>query len=90
VFELTGIDHRYGSERAVRIESWRAAAGDQWLLAGPSGSGKTTLLHILAGLTTPTSGRVVVGGTDLATLSGSPLAIVGAAAASASSRNGCI
>jgi putative ABC transport system ATP-binding protein len=71
VFELTGIDHRYGSERAVRIDSWRAAAGDQWLLAGPSGSGKTTLLHILAGLTTPTSGRVVVGGTDVGTLSGS-------------------
>jgi len=71
VFELTGIDHRYGSDSAVRIASWRAAAGEQWLLAGPSGSGKTTLLHILAGLTTPTSGRVIVGGTDLAALSGS-------------------
>ncbi|WP_068795570.1 ABC transporter ATP-binding protein [Pseudonocardia sp. HH130630-07] len=36
---------------------------------GPSGSGKSTLLHCAAGLDTPTSGRVVLDGTDLAPLS---------------------
>ncbi|MEU7618746.1 ABC transporter ATP-binding protein [Micromonospora rifamycinica] len=36
---------------------------------GPSGSGKSTLLQTAAGLDRPTSGRVVLGGTDLSELS---------------------
>jgi ABC-type lipoprotein export system ATPase subunit len=71
MFVLTGIEHRYGATTVLRVDTWRTAAGEHWLLAGPSGSGKTTLLHILAGLTTPTAGSVVVGGTDLGTLRGS-------------------
>ncbi len=37
-------------------------------IMGPSGSGKSTLMHILAGLDNPTSGSVVVDGTELAGL----------------------
>ena len=68
MFALTGIEHRYAAATVLRVDEWRAAAGEHWLVAGPSGSGKTTLLHILAGLTTPTVGSVVVGGVDLGTL----------------------
>ena len=37
-------------------------------LKGPSGSGKTTLLSLLGCMSRPTSGRVVVGGRDVAKL----------------------
>jgi putative ABC transport system ATP-binding protein len=69
MFELVGVLHRYGAVTAVEVPEWRAGAGDAWLLAGQSGSGKTTVLHILAGLTTPTVGSVVVKGTDVVALS---------------------
>jgi putative ABC transport system ATP-binding protein len=69
MFELVGILHRYGEVIAVEVPQWRADAGDAWLLAGQSGSGKSTVLHILAGLTRPTVGSVVVHGTDVGTLS---------------------
>jgi putative ABC transport system ATP-binding protein len=69
MFELAGIVHRYGEVTAVVVPAWRAAAGAAWLLAGQSGSGKSTILHILAGLTRPTQGSVIVKGTDIASLS---------------------
>src|SRR5450631_3887218 len=48
--------------------------GEYVALMGPSGSGKTTLLNLIAGIDSPTSGRVVVAGTDLALLSEGELA----------------
>jgi putative ABC transport system ATP-binding protein len=50
------------------------AAGDFVSLMGPSGSGKTTLLNIAGGIDSPTSGRVVMGGTDIAELDDAALA----------------
>ncbi len=43
-------------------------AGEVVLVMGRSGSGKTTLLNIVSGLEPPTTGRVVVSGTDLSSL----------------------
>jgi putative ABC transport system ATP-binding protein len=49
-------------------------SGEFMALMGPSGSGKTTLLNLIAGIDRPTSGKVLVAGTDVAQLSESALA----------------
>ena len=49
-------------------------AGEFLALMGPSGSGKTTLLNLLAGLDTPTSGTISVGGERISDYSESELA----------------
>ncbi len=48
--------------------------GDFLALMGPSGSGKTTLLNLIAGIDSPTSGALIVDGTDISTLSRNKLA----------------
>jgi len=49
--------------------SFTVEQGDFVAIVGPSGSGKTTLLGLLAGLDTPTRGRVILDGHDLTTMS---------------------
>ncbi len=54
--------------------SLEIADGEFVALMGPSGSGKTTLLNLIGGIDQPTSGELIVGGTNIATLKGSKLA----------------
>ena len=49
-------------------------AGEFVALMGPSGSGKSTLLNLIAGIDKPTSGRIEIGGVDIATLGEGDLA----------------
>jgi putative ABC transport system ATP-binding protein len=57
-----------GDVHAVRDASFEIPAGALVALVGRSGSGKTTLLNCLGGLDAPTSGRVILMGTDLGEL----------------------
>jgi len=68
--------YRRDSQEIVVLDHINLAvpAGEFTALMGPSGSGKTTLLNLIAGIDRPTSGRVIVAGTDLGTLSEGALA----------------
>jgi putative ABC transport system ATP-binding protein len=62
------------SFHALKEVDWQIKSGDIQILMGPSGSGKTTLLSILAGLLTPTTGKVYLLGEEITSMSRSKLA----------------
>ncbi len=59
----------------LRNISLKIAEGDFLAFMGPSGSGKTTLLNLIAGIDKPTSGKILIAGTDITELSETELAV---------------
>jgi heme exporter protein A len=53
---------RFGSKIILRNLEFHVEPGEFVALLGPNGAGKTTFLHILASLTRPTSGEVIIAG----------------------------
>jgi putative ABC transport system ATP-binding protein len=80
ILEATGLTkiidtgtHRVEILRGIDFE---VPAGQFVAIMGASGSGKSTLLGLLAGLDTPTAGRIVLDGTDITGMSEDKLALV--------------
>ncbi|WP_166355925.1 ABC transporter ATP-binding protein [Phytoactinopolyspora limicola] len=62
---LRGVSKHFGETVAVRDLDLDIARGELFSMLGPSGSGKTTMLRLIAGFERPTSGRILLGGTDV-------------------------
>jgi multiple sugar transport system ATP-binding protein len=63
---LEHIDKAFpNGQMAVRDLSMAIADGELMVLVGPSGSGKSTVLRLIAGLESPTAGRIVIGDRDM-------------------------
>lgn len=60
--EITGLRKEFGDKVALNDVSLTLEPGSFTVLLGPSGSGKTTLLRCLAGIESPTSGSIRIGG----------------------------
>jgi putative spermidine/putrescine transport system ATP-binding protein len=63
--QVTGLCKRYGDFVALAPTDLQVADGEFLTLLGPSGSGKTTLLSLIAGLTHPDEGQVLINGADV-------------------------
>jgi putative ABC transport system ATP-binding protein len=77
VVEVENVTKNYpGGVRAVHQASLTVGQGELVAIAGPSGSGKSTLLQLMGTLDTPTSGRVLMQGHDIARIPDRQLAAV--------------
>ena len=60
LIEIKNLTKRYKSKNAVNDLTINIKKGEIYGLIGNNGAGKTTLLKMIAGLTVPTSGAIVV------------------------------
>lgn len=79
ILEIRNLCKVYGKGEtkvdALKNVSFDVEQGEFVAIVGPSGSGKSTLLHILGGVDSPTSGEVIISGTDISKLDETKLAI---------------
>ena len=68
LLEARGLEVHHGQLRALRDISLRVFPGEVYAIIGANGAGKSTLLRTIAGLHKPTTGTVVLDGTDVTRL----------------------
>jgi sn-glycerol 3-phosphate transport system ATP-binding protein len=63
--ELQGLRKNFGATEVLRQIDLAMIDGEMLVIVGASGCGKSTLLRLVAGLETPTAGRITIGGRDV-------------------------
>ncbi len=66
IIQVESVTKAFGAFTAVDNVTLDIRRGEMFALLGGSGCGKTTLLRMLAGFEVPTSGRILIGGEDMA------------------------
>lgn len=66
--QITGLQKSYGHVVALQKIELTVSNGEFLTLLGPSGSGKTTLLNLIAGMTSTSSGQIMINGRDVTNL----------------------
>lgn len=74
MIEAAGITKSYGSVKVLRGIDFSASDREVISIVGASGAGKSTLLQILGSLSWPDTGKVLIDGTDIFSLSPDALA----------------
>ena len=62
MIKIEGLSKSFGSFYALRNIDLEINAGEFWIIVGPNGAGKTTLLKIIATLSHPSQGKVIING----------------------------
>jgi ABC-2 type transport system ATP-binding protein len=66
MIRLESVTKRYGAFTAVNAVELAVPRGRIFGFLGPNGAGKTTTIRMISGVLLPTSGRILIGGDDLA------------------------
>ena len=77
MLELTDVEVRYGSIRALHSVSFEIAEGELVALIGSNGAGKTTTLRTISGLLRPTGGTISFEGADISHASSDQIVALG-------------
>ena len=65
LLDVQGVSRTFGATRAVDGVSFAVAPGELLGLIGPNGAGKSTLFNLIAGVMSPSGGRIALDGTDV-------------------------
>ena len=68
MLEIHDLRHEYAGRTVLSVREWSVPQGEASLVIGASGSGKSTLIGIVAGLVSPTAGRVGVAGEEITSM----------------------
>jgi ABC-2 type transport system ATP-binding protein len=66
MLKLEGVAKQYGRFQALQPLDLEVRAGEVFGFLGPNGAGKTTTIRMIAGVLSPTAGRITIGGLDIA------------------------